>query len=84
MGSMKVLQGLSYTVYRLYHNHTAEISTLQTMYKMDTKTGKIIHVNYKNKLCIFCIVQVRHKVEISTVYYDTIYVLYRTSFLQIF
>jgi hypothetical protein len=46
------------------------------MYEMDDKTGKIIHVNYKNKLCIFCIVQVRYKVEISTVYYDIIYALY--------
>jgi hypothetical protein len=81
MGSTK---GLSYKMHRLYYNQIYEISTLQTMYKMDAKTGKITQVNYKNKLCIFCIVQVRYKVEISTVYYDIIYAMYRTSFLQIF
>ena len=84
MGSTKVRKGLSYKMHRLYHTHICKISTLQTMYKMDAKTGKITHVNYKNKLCIFCIVHVRYKVEISTVYYDIIYALCRTSFLQIF
>ena len=84
MGSMKVLEDLSSTMHKLYDSRTAEISTLQTMYKMDAKTGKITRVNYKYKLCIFCIVQVRYKVETSTVYYDIIYALYRTSLLQTF
>ena len=65
VGSTNVLEGLSYKMHRLYHNHTAKISTLHTMYEMDAKTGKITHVNYKNKLCIFCIVQVRHKVKVK-------------------
>jgi len=29
MDSTKALQGLSYTMHKLYHNHTAEISALQ-------------------------------------------------------